>query len=197
MMATQAQIIANRRNAQKSTGPKTGIGKAASAFNARKHGLSARLDSESVTGWYRIILDDTKAFPNPLENNEKLRAAGRLAEAEARLEQVWCAEEAFLLDPDPGGIDAKNVADIESDIQMMHDFAYEMLGGWNGTGGIDKKGLILVERLEKFNVRQKLSAAIRRAKQTRLLSRYRAEAETQRDKALKHWIDVGTKGQSS
>ena len=43
-MATQAQILANRRNAQKSTGPKTAEGKTAAAKNATKHGLFARYD---------------------------------------------------------------------------------------------------------------------------------------------------------
>jgi hypothetical protein len=43
-MATQAQILANRRNAQKSTGPKTAEGKAAAAKNATKHGLLASQD---------------------------------------------------------------------------------------------------------------------------------------------------------
>jgi len=43
-MATQAQILANRRNATKSTGPKTPEGKAAVAKNATKHGLFARMD---------------------------------------------------------------------------------------------------------------------------------------------------------
>jgi hypothetical protein len=43
-MATQAQILANRRNAQKSTGPKTAEGKAAVAKNATRHGLFARYD---------------------------------------------------------------------------------------------------------------------------------------------------------
>ncbi len=42
-MASQRQIEANRRNAQKSTGPKTQAGKARSRLNARKHGLSPSL----------------------------------------------------------------------------------------------------------------------------------------------------------
>jgi hypothetical protein len=40
-MATEAQIRANRANARKSTGPKTDEGKAASARNAIKYGMSA------------------------------------------------------------------------------------------------------------------------------------------------------------
>ena len=43
-MATQAQILANRNNAAKSTGPRTAEGKAAAAKNATKHGLFARYD---------------------------------------------------------------------------------------------------------------------------------------------------------
>jgi hypothetical protein len=42
-MATQKQIEANRRNAQKSTGPKTEEGKAKSRFNALKHGMTAEV----------------------------------------------------------------------------------------------------------------------------------------------------------
>src|SRR5690349_12160685 len=42
-MATQKQIDANRRNAQKSTGPRTDEGKAASRANAIVHGLAAHV----------------------------------------------------------------------------------------------------------------------------------------------------------
>jgi hypothetical protein len=41
-MATKKQIAANRRNAKKSTGPRTSRGKAVSKFNAVNHGLLAR-----------------------------------------------------------------------------------------------------------------------------------------------------------
>ena len=41
-MTTEAQIIANRRNAQKSTGPRTRKGKDTISLNAVKHGLLAR-----------------------------------------------------------------------------------------------------------------------------------------------------------
>jgi hypothetical protein len=40
-MTTQKQIKANRKNAQKSTGPRTGEGKASVSKNAVKHGLFA------------------------------------------------------------------------------------------------------------------------------------------------------------
>ena len=40
-MATAAQIEANRLNSQKSTGPRSDEGKAASRFNALKHGIDA------------------------------------------------------------------------------------------------------------------------------------------------------------
>jgi len=48
-MATEKQIAANRRNAKRSTGPRTPKGKAMASKNALKHGLLSRevlLDSE-------------------------------------------------------------------------------------------------------------------------------------------------------
>jgi hypothetical protein len=42
-MATEKQIRANRANAQRSTGPRTGAGKLKSSRNAFRHGLSASM----------------------------------------------------------------------------------------------------------------------------------------------------------
>ena len=41
-MTTQAQIGANKKNAHRSTGPKTSAGKAASSRNSLRHGLTAK-----------------------------------------------------------------------------------------------------------------------------------------------------------
>ena len=60
-MTTQKQIEANRRNARKSTGPKTEAGKAASSANALSHGLTAAgdvlLQDESVDAFEELQRD--------------------------------------------------------------------------------------------------------------------------------------------
>jgi hypothetical protein len=43
-MASEKQILANRRNAKSSTGPRTTAGKARSRMNARRHGLASLLE---------------------------------------------------------------------------------------------------------------------------------------------------------
>ena len=72
-MSTQAQIIANRRNAQKSTGPRTNQGRAAISQNAVKHGLSAHqavISSESHADFrlYREQILDELDPATPMES---------------------------------------------------------------------------------------------------------------------------------
>jgi len=72
-MVTEAQILANRRNAQKSTGPRTPEGKAIVSQNAVKHGLLARCDvigSESQADFdlYRQKLVEELAPASPMES---------------------------------------------------------------------------------------------------------------------------------
>ena len=75
-MATQAQLLANRHNAQKSTGPKTAEGKATSAKNATKHGLFARKDvviSEHQAD-FDALRDEMLAELNPVGAIETILA---------------------------------------------------------------------------------------------------------------------------
>ena len=59
-MATLKQFEANRRNSQKSTGPKTPEGKSAVSMNALRHGLRARtvvLPGEDPTEFHQLCND--------------------------------------------------------------------------------------------------------------------------------------------
>jgi hypothetical protein len=72
-MSTQAQIIANRRNAQKSTGPQSPKGKAVASQNSLKHGLSAQqavigLESREEFDLYRQQLLEELSPQTPMES---------------------------------------------------------------------------------------------------------------------------------
>jgi len=73
IMATEAQILANRRNAQKSTGPRTPDGKAAVSQNPVKHGLTAATDvinteSKAEFDLYRDRIIAELAPASPMES---------------------------------------------------------------------------------------------------------------------------------
>ncbi len=72
-MLTEAQITANRLNAQKSTGPRTAEGKAVASQNSVKHGLLAEQDvitseSEADFNLYRQQLLDELSPVSPMES---------------------------------------------------------------------------------------------------------------------------------
>ena len=82
-MTTDRQIAANKANALKSTGPTSKNGKARASNNALKHGFSLPPEFDDVTRWYRIILNDPAAMPDPGDINRLSQAALALAQAEA------------------------------------------------------------------------------------------------------------------
>ena len=98
-MPSEAQIQANRQNAQKSTGPRTPQGKATVAQNALKHGLRARhavIVGEDVGEFetYRDQMLTELAPEGPIESTLAHRAVGlawRLQRAERLQNQAFDA----------------------------------------------------------------------------------------------------------
>ncbi|MGA2706513.1 MAG: hypothetical protein ABSH35_36325, partial [Isosphaeraceae bacterium] len=96
-MATAAQIEANRRNAQKSTGPKTERGKAHARGNAVTHGMTARTlmpvlpqeDAKQLEDKIQQVITARKPR-DPLEHDQVCRAV-RLSWELDRAERVATA----------------------------------------------------------------------------------------------------------
>ena len=81
-MATPERHAANVLNAQKSTGPKTAEGKAKSANNARRHGLSAR--GEADRGSEDFLADILSDWPEDF-GRDNFTILEALASTQARL----------------------------------------------------------------------------------------------------------------
>ena len=102
-MASEKQLLANRRNSQRSTGPRTPEGKAAISQNALKHGLRARgilfvpTDEE-----LRTVRDCLAAEWRP-QNQEEQDLLEQMAVAlyrRARFEELESDWQVRLLDPE-------------------------------------------------------------------------------------------------
>ena len=108
-MTTESQIRANRKNAKKSTGPKTPQGKAKSAQNATRHGLTATTDvikGESQEEFdahkqgFLDVLDPQNAIENFLADHVvslawRLKRADRI---ERQLLDGFAADQQYLRD---------------------------------------------------------------------------------------------------
>ena len=70
-MATAKQIAANRRNAQRSTGPRTAAGRSVSSRNSLRHGLSLPQEMDAAT--MAAIDELAQLIAIDCQNNQKLK----------------------------------------------------------------------------------------------------------------------------
>ncbi len=91
---SQQQADSNRRNAQKSTGPRTPEGKAASSRNGLTHGLSGDkhfiLEGEDPEAFLRL-LQDLHDHLRPVGDSEEM-VVQRIAAAQWRLDRAFALE---------------------------------------------------------------------------------------------------------
>ena len=73
MTVSAAKLEANRRNSQKSTGPRTEAGKIASSQNAVTHGLRAK--TLVLLGEDPLVLDDRRAAWRPCLDPPAMRSS--------------------------------------------------------------------------------------------------------------------------
>jgi hypothetical protein len=85
-MTSPAKIAANRRNARRSTGPRSAAGKGRARRNAFRHGLAtpASLDHVTMDRIDDLVFALTRDFPSKLEHE----LATLAAEAQAEIERV-------------------------------------------------------------------------------------------------------------
>jgi hypothetical protein len=96
-MPSERQLAANKKNAQKSTGPKTPEGRAAVRLNGVKHGLTAStlvLPGESESD-FESLLDSFEAEHHPATPTEEALVR-QMAMAQWRLRRLYHVEAAFL-----------------------------------------------------------------------------------------------------
>jgi hypothetical protein len=87
-MASERQIAANRRNAQKSTGPRSVSGAKRSSRNAHRHGLTKRISTENFEKQLDML---TRQIAGDTDDEATLALARIAAEAQldlARIEQL-------------------------------------------------------------------------------------------------------------
>jgi hypothetical protein len=91
-MATEAQILANRRNARLSTGPRTPTGRARSAMNATKSGIYAK--SETIPGEDPAELEalKTRIYDSIQPSPEEVLLVDQLIGADWQLRRLRRAE---------------------------------------------------------------------------------------------------------
>jgi len=93
-MASAAQIEANRKNAQNSTGPITPEGKAKSGRNSIRHGILSRIIPIDAPG-YRELLVGLYTSLKPQDELQRMMV-DQIAITTMRLRRIWAAEQSYL-----------------------------------------------------------------------------------------------------
>ena len=120
MITTEKKIIANRANAQASTGPRTHRGKARASKNALRHGLSLPVLADQAQS--AEIEELAQAIAAKAADHRAIDSARKIAEAHIDLVRIRLAQRMLcsqtLSDADTAGTDITEVARIKMLVAM-------------------------------------------------------------------------------
>lgn len=162
---------------RRATGPVTAAGKAISAQNARRHGLSAEPAADLVRAWFNVILDNpVGTYEEPNADTPRRELALRLAIAEARYHRALDKLEAHATKQICAQVWANEFRGI-----MRQEIASLVNEGRDG-----RPNLAALEHASSALRRmERISRDVERER--RLYRRYLGEARAQRRKALRAW----------
>lgn len=173
----------NRANAKKSTGPRTGEGKAKVARNALQHGATAQPDGASIATWLAIILDKPDLGPGDLLPAGDLGYRA-LALARAEVQLVAARNALYAFEKEKEG---------SSPAQQLQPAAFftEVLGPRLGSLAYaqaeDDRVVRHIMSMYRLKLRDLKAARERRRK---LLTRYLSEARSKRRRAFAAWLET-------
>ncbi|HEV8293234.1 MAG TPA: hypothetical protein VGP94_14965, partial [Tepidisphaeraceae bacterium] len=107
-MCSEKQLLANRQNALKSTGPKTPVGKTISAQNALKHGMCCASVLPTEDQWaYNMFCDEMKDSLQSKSPAESMLAE-RITQLTWRLRRLPAAEAEIFNQLQPQDLNPQN-----------------------------------------------------------------------------------------
>ena len=173
---------------RRATGPVTAAGKAISAQNARRHGLSTEPAKDLVRAWFNVILDNLEETYEELDADTPRReVALRLAIAEARYHRALDKLETHAIKQNSAQLRADEFRGI-----MRQEIASLVHEGRYGRPNLSalEYAISALRRMEC------LSRDVERER--RLYRRYLGEARAQRRRALRAWcsFNIGEKRDS-
>ena len=183
-MTTERQRIANRRNAARSTGPRSADGRGRTSQNAKRHGLTARPEPSEIENWLCIITDGADETSVPYPGDPDWPVVLRLAEAEAHLDRVRNYQVNLLVEDQAGPIMPNRF------LGGMAQRAEEDLRLHRETGELSHREERSAQRIIRMSTEHYLQT-IKAARTLRCrVQRYRAQAEARRTRALEDWLEV-------
>ena len=136
-MTSERKAQANRANARKSTGPKTARGKARTARNARRLGLSLSVLADPMLSDQVAAI--TRAIAGNARDGNRFELARRIAEAQIDLQRVRQARHQFFADRLQGHPRSPKKASGPNSLSLdQHEFATLLVKDFKELTAIDR-----------------------------------------------------------